>query len=1464
MSLPTKLIRRTSRLWVFLFLALSLVIAAVLSQKYILTRTAQAISPNIVISQVYGGGGNTGSTYRQDFIELFNRGGSPQSLNGWSVQYAAATGTSWQKTDLTNVTLQPGQYYLVRQAQGAGGTTDLPTADVTGTIAMSATAGKVALMSTTTLITSGTSCPSSSVVDLVGFGSTANCFEGSGPTPAPSNTNAVLRAANGCTDTDSNSGDFSAGAPNPRNTSSPVSPCEGAPSVSSTTPSDNATNIALNSNITVTFNEAVNAPTSAFSISCATSGAHTFALSGGPTTFTLDPDSDFTNGEVCTVTVDDVQVTDQDANDPPDNMTADYVFDFTTVAATPALSISDVTQAEGDAGTTTFTFNVTLTVAAGGGGVTFDIATQDNTATDANNDYEPNSLTAQTIESGSTGPYQFNVTVNGDAAVEANETFFVNVTNVVGATVSDGQGLGTITNDDVALTLISAVQGNGPTSPFVGSALTVRGIVTLLKSNGFFIQEEPADNDADPNTSEGIFVFTSSAPTVLLGDQATVYGTVAEFNDLTELTLPTVTVNSTGNTLPTAITLDSTILAPTASPSQPQLEKFEGMRMTGTLKTVAPNDNFFDVYTVLSSVARPMREPGIPVTDPIPPDPTSGLPDCCIPVWDENPERLKVDTNGRAGAANTAYTSNVTFTGIAGPLDYAFGEYRLVADANPSASANMTAIPVPTPLASEFTIASYNIENFTTNATQREKVSLTVRTILRYPDVIGVVEVDDLTHLQALRDEINNDAVAASDPNPMYEAYLVEGNVAGGGDQNQNVGFLVKTARLSSITVTQEREEETYAEPGGNPAAFLHDRPPLVLDAIVDALGPNPRRVLVVVNHLRSFIDVGLVAGDGPRVREKRKKQAESLADLLNDLQTANPGVPVISVGDYNAYEFNSGYDDSLSVIKGNPTPDDQIVVDQSPDLVDPNFTNLTDTQAAAERYSFIFEGTPQALDHHVINSAALSRNTRIAIARVNSDFPEDPSATYETNIGTPERNSDHDPVVSYYSLSEAQAAGSVIISEFRFRGPGSNPVLGPTLSDKITMPGIKIPTIVGPVNQAEDEFIEIYNNSDSDITVTTTDGSAGWAVVAADGVTRFIIPNNTVIPARGHFLAVNSIGYSLSNYGGVFAASGDAVLQSDGVTMAFGYTQDIPDGSGIALFRSANPLNFTLAERLDAAGYAGVGALYREGAGFPTGGAEMTSNLEYTFFRSMTRSTAGRPKDTGDNTADFFLADTAGTDFDPGSGTNQRLGAPGPENLSSPINRTSQFGYALLDPAVPAEASPNRERNVSPVTNGQFGTMTIRRTFTNNTGDTLSRLRFRIVEVTTFPSPVGSGWADLRALSSTDEEVTTTSGPLQVRGTTLEQPPFQSLGGGWNATLSVPVGSIEVSSPAAKVLRDTPTTGTILLGAPLNNGESIHVQFRLGVMQTGRFFFYLNVEASAGCPPGPIAPCEVTAPARN
>ncbi|MBX3402114.1 MAG: lamin tail domain-containing protein [Phycisphaeraceae bacterium] len=181
----------------------------------------------VVISQVYGGGGNAGADYKNDFIEIFNRGQTPVDLTGWSVQYASSAGAFNAKTDLTEFSLQPGQYYLIQQAVGSGGTLDLPTPDAIGNIAMSATGGKVALVNTTTLI--GANCSDPSVMDLVAYGTGQSCQEGLFGAPGLTNTVANFRLDDGCQDTDQNAPDFFPGAPAPRNTASPFNICAAGP-----------------------------------------------------------------------------------------------------------------------------------------------------------------------------------------------------------------------------------------------------------------------------------------------------------------------------------------------------------------------------------------------------------------------------------------------------------------------------------------------------------------------------------------------------------------------------------------------------------------------------------------------------------------------------------------------------------------------------------------------------------------------------------------------------------------------------------------------------------------------------------------------------------------------------------------------------------------------------------------------------------------------------------------------------------------------------------------------------------------------------------------------------------------------------------------------------------------------------------------------------------------------------------
>jgi hypothetical protein len=215
----------------------------------------QAVT-HLVISQIYGGGGIFGATYLNDYIELFNASTTPFSVDGWSVQYTDATGTSWQVANLSG-SIAPGHYYLVQLDSGGADGSPLPTPDATGSIAMSETAGKIALVNTVTAL-NGSGCPfDASVVDFVGYGTTGDCFEGSGRAPAPSNTASDLRNGNGCSDTNNNNVDFATGTPTPRNVASPALSCTGVTNVTSSV-ADGTYTAGNAIDVTITFNNVVN------------------------------------------------------------------------------------------------------------------------------------------------------------------------------------------------------------------------------------------------------------------------------------------------------------------------------------------------------------------------------------------------------------------------------------------------------------------------------------------------------------------------------------------------------------------------------------------------------------------------------------------------------------------------------------------------------------------------------------------------------------------------------------------------------------------------------------------------------------------------------------------------------------------------------------------------------------------------------------------------------------------------------------------------------------------------------------------------------------------------------------------------------------------------------------------------------------------------------------------------------
>ncbi len=1054
-------------------------------------------SSDLVISQVYGGGGNSGATYQHDFIEIFNRGSASVDLAGKSVQYASATGTgnfgagTTQITPLPAVALQPGQFLLVQEVTSAAIGSVLPTPDVTDStpINLSGTDGKVALVnSTTSLGCNGGSTPCSPaqlalIIDLVGYG-TANFYE-TAAAPRASNTTAVIRAGGGCTDTDNNSSDFTAAAPTPRNSQSAYNVC-GGPTPPTGTGLATPLSVAAgdSTTLTVTVTPGANPASTGITVTANLGGI------GGLAAQTFYDDG--THGDVA-------------------------------------------------AGDNVFSFGATVSLGTLGG---------------------PKSLPVALA----------------DAQSRTN-------TATIALTVT------------APPTPIHDIQGPGLSSPFFGQTVTTRGVVTARRyNNGFFIQTPDALADPDPNTSEGVFVFTSSAPpaAAAVGAYVEVTGTVAEYvpstdpysPPMTEIASPIVTALGTSYPMPAFVTLTAADL-PSSGPLE-QLERYEGMRVfVQALRTVSPTQGSVSeanatstsngiFYGVIDGVSRPFREPGVQVGDPLP----AGAPST-VPRFDFNPERLRVNSRGQIAAVALDVTSGALVGNLVGVLDYAYRTWTILPDAStpPVVSGGVTATPVPDPGENEFTVASFNMERFfdtvnnpgvsdvaltvTAFNNRLSKASLAIRNVMRSPDIVGVQEVENLATLQALAAKVNADAVAAGGADPGYAAYLMEGNDVGGID----VGFLVRTSGVTGIAVVQVGKDATYVNPTTGANDILNDRPPLVLTAQVHGpTGTLP--VTVIVNHLRSLDGVGDPT-DG-RVRAKRLAQAEFLADLIQETQAADPHARIISVGDYNAYEVNDGYVDVIGAVKGAPAPADQVVL-AGIDLVNPDLTDLTAQAPASDRYSYSYDGSAQLLDHIIVNDHALQRFSRVHFARSNADFPE----SYRSDPARPERLSDHDMPVAYFVFPDAPVLklnGANPMSHeccTAFTDPGATATdddFG-DISSYITVTGSVDPKVVG-------QYVLTYSVSNGYATSTAT--RTVNVVDTTPPLLALLGANPMTIEVGGAFVdpGATAADTCAGNLTGAIAVSGDVDAAHVGT---YQVTYTVSDGyNTTAMTRTVNVVDTT------------------------------------------------------------------------------------------------------------------------------------------------------------------------------------------------------------------------------------------------------------------------------------------------
>jgi len=564
------------------------------------------------------------------------------------------------------------------------------------------------------------------------------------------------------------------------------------------------------------------------------------------------------------------------------------------------------------------------------------------------------------------------------------------------------------------------VQGSGLSSPLEGSRVLVVGVVTAVAPDGFFIQ---TTSDGNPDTSDGVFVFTGAAPTVAVGDQVEVDGTVVEFFGLTEISSTAVTVLGAG-VVPAPIVFSETV--PSPDPEAPscaiEYECYEGMLVEIPAGIVAASnqefgtDPFAEVHVRVGS-ERPFREPGVEFPG------ISAIP--TIPVWDGNPEVFELDPD-KLGLPNLNIPAGSTFSAT-GVIGFEFNHYEFWPSELTVENAPLP-VPVRPQTRDEATVGSLNVFRLfddvddppDTNAIgevrddsvvspdvyarRLAKTATYIVDVMRTPDILAIQEIESLKVMQDL-------AVAISllDPAVNYSAYLVEGNDIGSID----VGFLVKDfVKVKSVTQLGADELFTFDDPDSP----LHDRPPLLIDAILD----EDLRIKVMVLHMRSL---GGVTTE--RTQRKRLEQALSVAEKVQEIQRKKGQKKLLVIGDFNAFEFTDGYVDLAGLIQGNFDPAESLVCSYATclDLVTPDLTNEILNIDPAERYSFIFRdsfnpagsrGDAQILDQAMTSKKLAKFVTGLEFARGNADAAEELVEDDGTLDELSLRASDHDGLVLY------------------------------------------------------------------------------------------------------------------------------------------------------------------------------------------------------------------------------------------------------------------------------------------------------------------------------------------------------------------------------------------------------------------------------------------------------------------
>lgn len=708
-----------------------------------------------------------------------------------------------------------------------------------------------------------------------------------------------------------------------------------------------------------------------------------------------------------------------------------------------SVSVADVAVDEGDSGTTAMVFTLRLSKpATAPAQVRF--STADGAATVADGDYDA----LDQVVSFATGDtsQQVTVTVHGDTTVEPDQDFAVHLSDPsVGLAIAKGDAIGAILNDDAAQVEIFQIQGSSDSSPFVGQPVITRGnIVTGIGPSGFTMQTPDQRDDRNDLTSNGVYVFTGSAPQVAVGDMVDVRAKVSEYYGLTELTGATVTVASTGQRLPAPVVFGKKV--PSSDPQHlscgtTNFECFEGMRIVvldGIVDRANQrygSDPFAEVF-VSANGTRSLRSQGV-TFGTAPSDIHSG-------VWDGNPEVFEMDADALGAVpVGTGINGGARFM-AEGVMSYSFGDY----DFQPTKLRILDPNTLPRPVLDLRNPHGLRVGNLNMlrlcdtdggnsryecgdNGTPTEaelklklqRLSAYIGGVLKLPDVLAAEEVETLAVLQRLADQL------AQDYHVTYSAHLVDGHDPSGID----VGFLVRTDRVRVDQVTQLGGDVTWVDPGTGQSTYLHDRPSLLLEGTM--LDPNGFSFRLLAVHPKSLIGVDSGA-DAPRNRAKRFEEARDIAQDVQNLQTDAKSAyePLVVLGDFNAYPFTDGWVDVVGAIAG--TYDDSAnLLNLGGNIVKPALWNAVQSVPENDRYSFLFteqlgpiQGyarngahdsgrdvpVAQVLDQALLDGLAQRCFRRFQYGRANLDAPDqtqDEAAGY-TDVRKAIGVSDHDGFV--------------------------------------------------------------------------------------------------------------------------------------------------------------------------------------------------------------------------------------------------------------------------------------------------------------------------------------------------------------------------------------------------------------------------------------------------------------------